>query len=95
LGANDDHFYLIENLILGKWTPLVARRTGALTKKGEVNRLAVRAEGTHYTLFVNGQYQDEVDDKELTGGVAGLWIEVDKANDTVSLEFGNFEVRAP
>jgi hypothetical protein len=92
--VNDAHYFLIERLISPDWVTLVGRKSNASTRAGEVNRIAVRGEGSHYTFFVNDQYQGEADDKELTGGAAAIFVQVD-TGDTINLEFGNYEVRAP
>ncbi len=81
--------YRLEGTALIGWT-----RTSTI-HPGEANRLTVKAEGSHFTLFINDQQVGEADDDQLTTGSVGLAIEIFNAGDTAVYEFDNFELRAP
>ncbi len=57
-------------------------------------KLAVVAENTHYTLYINGAYVAEFDDDRLSNGYGGVFISMDEG-DTSVVEFDNFTVNAP
>jgi hypothetical protein len=93
--ANDARYFFIDRRISPDWSTLVARSGGAATRAGETNHLALRAEGTHYTFFVNDRFVTEANDGGLSGGSTGFVVRMDKPDGKLTLEFGNFEVRAP
>jgi hypothetical protein len=79
----------------GEWHTVIDWTRSAAIRPGEVNRLTVLAEGTHYTFYINDQYVGEANDDRLDQGEAGVAIELLDADDTAVFEFDNFEVRAP
>jgi hypothetical protein len=94
-GANDAHFLTSFKSLDGAHYSLVSRRPGAHTRAGEINRLAVRAEQTTYSFFINDEFEGQVDDVELRGGQAAIAVSVERPDDEFEFEFGNFEVRTP
>ena len=62
---------------------------------GEVNQLAVIAEGTHYQFFINGQPVGEMTDDEWTAGHVTLFTQLCQTGDAAVIEFDNVELRAP
>jgi uncharacterized caspase-like protein/pSer/pThr/pTyr-binding forkhead associated (FHA) protein len=62
---------------------------------GEVNQLAVIAEGTHYQFFINDQPVGEMDDDEWTTGYVTLFLQLCQTADSAVIEFDNMELRTP
>ncbi|MBC7877122.1 MAG: PD40 domain-containing protein [Anaerolineales bacterium] len=81
LRASYDDYYLFqinENnrasffiYTLDKYTTLMDISTSAV-KIGEVNEITVRAEGSHFTFYVNNTKVGEIDDDRLASGYAGI-----------------------
>ena len=79
----------------GEWETVIDWAEASAIRPGEVNRLTVIAEGSHFTFYINDEYVGEADDDRLTRGQSGLAIELLDAGDAATFEFDNFEVRAP
>jgi hypothetical protein len=71
------------------WTPSEAIRPG------QVNRLAVVAEGDHFAFTINGSPVDEADDGTIGQGRAGVSMNLYHAGDQAILEVDNFSMRVP
>jgi hypothetical protein len=78
-----------------KWETLVSWTPASAIRPGEVNRLAIGAEGSHFTLYVNGEYVGEADDSRLSDGTVGVAVELNQAGDKAVFQFDDFEWRAP
>ncbi len=78
-----------------KWETLVSWTSASAIRPGEVNRLAVGAEGSHFSFYVNGESVGEADDSRLPGGTVGVAVELSQAGDQAVFQFDNFEWRAP
>ncbi len=77
------------------WVTLVELTYSPFIRQGSPNRLAVLAEGSHYTFFINDHYVGAADDDTLDGGDTGLMVELRTAHVTNVFEFDNFELRLP
>jgi hypothetical protein len=78
-----------------EWTPIIRfTRSEVIDPKG-VNRLALLAQGSAFTLFINGEEIRTFEDKTLISGTAGVAFEMGRTGDLLKLEFDNFEIRAP
>ena len=64
-------------------------------RPGEVNRLAVIAEGAHYSFFINNQPVGEMTDNEWTSGHVTLFTQLCQLGDSAVIEFDNMELRVP
>ncbi len=91
----DDQIFRLVRYYQLEWTTLIGWTRTSTIQPGEANRLTVRAERSHFTLFINDQLVGEADDDHLTRGSVGLAIEVFNAGDSAVYEFDNFELRAP
>ncbi len=78
-----------------EWETLVDWTASAALLPGEVNTLAVAAEGDHYQVFINRAWAGEFTDQRLPQGEAGVAVEIYNAGDSAVFEFDNFEWRAP
>lgn len=63
--------------------------------RGDVNRLSVIAEGTHYQFFINDQPVGEMTDDEWTAGHVTLFTQLCQTADSAVIEFDNMELRVP
>jgi hypothetical protein len=101
--ASDGGFFLISDaagfavfaLKGGEGEILVSRSETPAIRPGEMNRLTVVAEGSHYIFLVNDQVVSEVDYAELARGVVGTAVQFNEAGYSAVVEFDNFELRAP
>ena len=101
--ATDGGFFLISDTgdfaVLaiegGQSAIMVSRRKAPAIRPGEVNRLTVISEGSHYIFLVNDQIVGETDYTELAGGMVGTAIQFNEAGYSGVFEFDNFELRAP
>jgi hypothetical protein len=71
------------------WTP------STTINSGETNKLSVTVVDTMILLFVNDRLVGEAYDDHLQSGRAGVAIGLSNAGDEVTIEFDNFEIRAP
>ena len=85
-------FSVLDN---NEWTTLIDWTENSAIRHGEVNRLTVLAEGSHFVFFINDQYVGEADDSRLSRGRAGVAIELYNAGDKATFEFDNFKLLAP
>jgi serine/threonine protein kinase len=90
----DDQNFRLDLRYEDEWTTLIGWTETSAIRPGQVNRLTVIAEGTHFTFYVNDQYVGEADDSRLSIGRVGVAVEI-YAGDAAVFEFDNFEVRAP
>ena len=61
---------------------------------GQANRLAVRAEGTQFTFYINDEVVAQAENDVLTAGDAGLSVLLVTPGDATFV-FDNFEIRVP
>jgi len=78
-----------------EWITLKDYTQSKLILPNKYNRLAVLAEGSHFTFFINGQYLFEYTDARLKNGNVSLFSLLNKPNQQAIFEFDNFELRAP
>jgi hypothetical protein len=70
-------------------------------KPNDTNAFVLHAEsdpsgGTHFTVFLNGQYVTDVVDNQLPRpGAVGVVMVLDTPGEAASWEFSNLELRAP
>ena len=84
----------------GQWIPLIDWTDAPTPIETEtLNRLAVAAEGSRFTLYLNGEMAGTATDDHLSDGSAGVGVQIyfdDPGGDNSgSYEFDNFEWRAP
>ncbi len=91
----DDGDYQFRMRYEGEWQTLISWTESSTIQPGEVNRLTVVAEGSHFIFYINNQYVAEYDDSRLSNGQSGLLLGLDEESDTATFEFDNFELRAP
>jgi hypothetical protein len=61
----------------------------------EPNRIALKAEGSKFVLYINGEPVDDAVDEAVATGRAGVGILFPKAGDWIEMTFDDFEVRSP
>jgi hypothetical protein len=84
----------------GVWKTLWQSSAVGVVKPGDTNAFVVHGEsvpsGTHFTLFLNGQYvTDLVDNQLVRPGAVGVLMVLESAGDAATWEFTNLELRAP
>jgi hypothetical protein len=94
-GISDNGQYVLY-LFFEEWDTLINWTETDLIKPGEINRLTVIGEGSHFTFFINDYYLMELTtDDTIPSGSTALVIEMADENDHAIFEFDNFELRAP
>lgn len=67
-----------------------------IAKHGEVNTLAVHAEGNRFTLFVNGErVNTNIQNSYIQSGNVGVFVTLAKEGDECIVEFDNFTLLLP
>lgn len=83
----------------GQWLPLMGWTDAPTPIETEtLNRVAVAAEGSRFTLYLNGEVVGTVSDDHLPEGSVGVGVQMyfdDEADNAGTYEFDNFEWRAP
>jgi hypothetical protein len=62
---------------------------------GEPNWIGVKAEGSNFTFYINGEQVDDALDPESAAGTVGIGIVLFRPGDWIEITFDNFEVRSP
>lgn len=78
-----------------QWRTLIDWTRSPAIHSGEPNRLDVVAQGSRFLFYINGRLVGQANDDSLTAGQIGLMIQLDEPGDEVTVEFDDFEVRAP
>ena len=79
----------------GKWTTLIGLTDSTLIDLSGVNRLAVLAQGSQFTLYINGTQVATAAEDHLSQGYAGMALNLSQQTDQATVEFDNFELRVP
>ncbi len=77
------------------WRILIPWKDSNRIDPADSNQLAVLAQGSHFTFFLNGETVEAIDDDTLKTGRLGLGLELYRPGEYMELEFDNFFVRAP
>lgn len=86
--------YVSVQRVTDRYTTLIPNTPTTAIKPDAVNKLAVLAQGSHLSFFVNDQFVGQVEDSILTQGQVGIVYGVDTPA-PAAFEFDNFELRAP
>jgi hypothetical protein len=96
LANHDQQFSVFAwNEVQGASRPLIGPAESEAIQPGEVNQLAVIAEGAHYRFFINDQPVGEMTDDEWTAGHVTLFTQLCQPGDAAVFEFDNMELRVP
>ena len=103
--ADSDNYYMITISEIGQveiwariddeWDRIEILQDVSAIRPGSANQLTVSGDGSHLTLWINGEYVWDGSDSRIPRGTAGLTVNLQDAGDQVSLEFDDFELRAP
>jgi serine/threonine-protein kinase len=93
--VSDNGYYEFVQVSDGDWTTVVDWSESAAIRSGEVNRLEIVAQGSRFTLYINGEHVEAFSDDLLTSGKPALVVGLSEAGDASVVEFDNFELRAP
>ena len=77
------------------WSQLLDWTESSAIQPGEVNRITVLGEGSHYTFCINGQYVDDIYDDQKPKGYIGFMFGLENAEDEALFRFDNFELWTP
>ncbi|MGB7876930.1 MAG: hypothetical protein WBL25_21305, partial [Anaerolineales bacterium] len=90
---NDLQEYYLSLNSDGSWIDLVGQTKSSLVNSDRSNELAVIADGTEITLFINGTPIKTINDKTLLNGNVGFYAGLIYPDDEVRFEFDDFELR--
>jgi len=92
----DNNQYYYFQLVRGdRVTNLInGRKSEDLNPLDEGNTIAVSCEGSDYSFYINGKFQEEFSDNRLLSGTLGIYSEM-RENTTLDWEFDNMVVFAP
>jgi eukaryotic-like serine/threonine-protein kinase len=77
------------------WVDVIPWTRSPAIQPGEDNRLLVAGDGSHYDLFINGQFVGGFDDSFWSDGYPGLHLFTAPAEKPAMVEFDSFELRTP
>lgn len=93
--VRDDGYFLFSLWTGFAWEPIVDWTQTTAVDPGAANRLAAKAEGDRFELYINGRLVQVTEDEQLTEGDAGLSISTAATNGEAAFVFDNFELWAP
>ncbi len=76
------------------WTTLIDWTEATAIRPGEMNTLAIVAEGSHFVFVINGQEVAEHTDSALAKGRIGVAVEIEEDEEAI-IEFDNFALHVP
>jgi hypothetical protein len=91
----DTQHYKVSRFDGQEWLTLIDSTFSSRIERHGSNQLAVLAQGSHFTFFINGKEVDTAEDDTLKTGRCGVGFSVYHAGDKLKLEFDHFEVRVP
>jgi hypothetical protein len=91
----DTKQYRLSLLNNSEWEKLIGWTRFQKIDPAGANQLAVLAQGSQFTLFINGEEVDTFEDDTLNRGEVGVYFGMGTPGDTIELEFDNFDVTAP
>ncbi|MCU0522162.1 MAG: LamG domain-containing protein, partial [Anaerolineae bacterium] len=77
------------------WDPIVDWTQTTSVQAGMANRIAVKADGARFELYINGALVHEAEDDQIVGGEAGLSISTAATDGLAVFAFDNFELWGP
>jgi hypothetical protein len=78
-----------------EWTTLISTTDSSVFRPGEVNKIAVSAQGSQFIFMINDQVIDQFNNDALKTGNIGLGINLPETGEKADVEFSNFSVLAP
>lgn len=93
--VRDDGYFLFSLWDGSAWEPIVDWTQTTSVKSGAANRLAAKAEGGRFALYINDLLVHQAEDDQLAEGEAGLSISTAATDGEAVFIFDNFELWAP
>jgi len=94
-GIDETKNFWVTMIYRGEWYVLIDATPSDLIQRGEPNRLAVKAEGAHFTFYINDQPVAQLTDYRLQRGTIGIAAGLTTRGDRAEFQFRNFQLRAP
>ena len=91
---SSDRFQLSLNY-RGDWINIINWTRSDAIHSDKVNHLTIIADGSHFTLLINGRLVAQAIDDHIEQGTTGIAISIDRGNREATFEFDNFELRTP
>ena len=93
-GVGDDGFFVSVNYD-NEWIDIIEWGPSPAIRVGEVNRLAVIAQGSHFIFLLNDQVVGDAVDDHIASGSVGVGFQIYEPDQQVTVQFDNFELRKP
>lgn len=77
------------------WETLIPWTTSSAILPGQLNRIAVVAQGRELAFFINDRFVADITDERILSGDVGLAVGLSDAGQEAAWEFDNFELRVP
>jgi hypothetical protein len=90
--SGDAGLYASEN---GEWIELVAPTHTSALQPGQENVLRVVADGSLFSMWINGEYVFQANDDRFTTGNIGMAAELTSEGDEIVVEFDDIQVGVP
>jgi len=94
-GISNKGYYSFWVLLKDEWKQLIDETTSEAILPRKANKIAVLAEGDHFTFFINGHYITEFIDNSLETGRVGMAAEVSEPDLNIVFEFDNVLIKLP
>jgi hypothetical protein len=94
-GIDETKNFWVNMIYRGDWYVLIDATPSDLIQPGAPNRLAVKAEGPHFTFYINDQPVAQLTDYRLQSGTIGIAAGLTTRGDRAQFQFRNFQLRAP
>ncbi len=91
---SDDKRFFVFLYDQGQWTNFISGTGSDAIRPGAVNHLAVIAQGSHCSIFINNQQVGTLNNNRISRGQVGVGFELSVGNQA-TFEFSNFVLRAP
>lgn len=84
--------YLVQARFKGIWSRRIAPTSSSAIRPGQVNRLAVIAEGSEFLFFINDTFVASLHDERFASGRPGVGVDVASSPEAAEFIFDNLEV---
>jgi hypothetical protein len=87
--------YAAAGYVDGQWSTIIRWTHNDSIDPAGGNNLAVLAQGSTFTLFLNGKQVNSFEDSDLKSGYVGVGFEMQESGQYLEIEYDNFIIQAP
>jgi hypothetical protein len=93
--SSDSQSYIFLVYDASEWSTIIEWTSASQIKTDGANQIAILAQGSSFTFFINGESVDQTEDSTLKSGKVGVAFSLSDAGEKAVFAFDNFEVTAP